>query len=402
MYSKSKLSKALVATTMVANLFASAVTPTLAQELNKTPDFTHASGPVETVQQLERPADYPEDITEWYKKNMDTRSYVVVDGETNRILAQKEATTPYPVASMSKIIAIYLVYQAMKEGKITPDTMIKTPAVIAKEIAPNPELTNVGLIEDQEYSVRDLIFGTMLQSGNDATSSLMWHLYGSEQEGAKAMNDLLHSWGITSGKMITVSGAPNLNMPQSLWYPETGENDQNVLSAADMALVAQHLVKDFPEILKVTSAKEHVIAEGTDHAVTVTNPNQLLPDSGSEYAREGVDGLKSGFTEKAGRCFVTHSHNENGREVYAVVMGVTGEHTNSYWETEILLDGVKKHPDLYKNEQLPTNMPEMDPTTTEEASQADDTEETVVDPNVKNERNNPLTNFMRNLFSFFD
>ncbi|MBG9988985.1 D-alanyl-D-alanine carboxypeptidase [Aerococcaceae bacterium DSM 111176] len=396
------IKKALISTAVFATLL-SGSTPILAQELSKTPTLSSGSELLAPVPQFERPEDYPQELVDWYDQNMDTRSYVVIDAETNRVLAQRNGTTPYPIASMSKILAAYLIYEAIEAGDISMDTMITVPEEIETDITMNPNLSNVGLLAGEEYSVEDLLNGILIHSGNDATSVVMWELFGSEQDAVQAMNDQLIEWNITNAQMFTVSGAPNGELPESLWYPGSTADDQNYMSAADMALVGQHLVEDYPQVLDITSALTYVMAEGEAYETYLGNSNQLLPESESAYAREGVDGLKSGFTDGAGRTFITHSSNENGREVYAVVMGIFDEGTSSYWETEILLDGLLDYPDMYQNEALPTNLRELpEPEVEEEESTESGATENEATENLENERNNTLTNFMRDIFNVFN
>lgn len=403
MFTQNNIKKALISSVVLATLLSNSV-PILAQGLSKTPNLSPGTELAAPVAELKLPEDYPKDLLDWYEKNMDTRSYVVIDAETNRVFAAKDATTPYAVASMSKLLAVYMIYEAIADGRIAMDTKITIPKEIETQITSNANLSNIGLIGGEVYTVKDLLYGILLHSGNDATSAVMWEIFGSEQEGVKAMNDQLAEWNITNGKMFSVSGAPNLELPEALWTPGSTSDDQNYLSAADMALVGQHLVKDFPQVLEITKTMNYVMAEGEAYATPVSNANMLLPEMGTEYSREGVDGLKSGYTDTAGRCFITHSSNENGREVYVVVMGVFDEGTTSYWETKILLDGLADYPELYKNEALPKNLrelPEVTPTQAE--TNPEDPSATTDDTsNLKNERNNTLTNFMRDIFGVFN
>lgn len=371
------------------------------QSISKTPNFSSGAEIIAPTPDFIRPEDYPQDLIDWYEQNMDTRSYVVIDAETNRVIAQKAGNTPYPVASMSKLLSTYLIYEAIENDQISLDTEITISSEIEDAFTSNPNLSNVGLLVDEVYTVEELLHGILIQSGNDATSAVLWEIYGSEQDATKAMNDKLAEWHITSAKMYTVSGAPNAEIPKSLWYPGSSEADQNIMSAADMALVGQYLVEDYPEVLDITSKMSYTLGEGTDYAVTIGNSNLLLPETGSEFARPGVDGLKSGFTDGAGRCFITHSTDENGREIYAVVMGIFDEYTNSFWETEILLDGLQEYPNMYQNEDLPTNLrqaPEEE--NVDESNEDKSTESQTEVESMPNRRNNPLTNFMRDITQF--
>ncbi|MBF6978234.1 serine hydrolase [Aerococcaceae bacterium zg-BR22] len=406
-----KLSQKIMRLSMVALLSSATLFSPLAAhaEVSKVPNLSGDAPIAAESEPLKMPEDYPQEIVDWFEKNIDSRSYIVIDGETNRVLAHQEGNVPYPIASMSKVAAIYLVYQALKEGRIKLTDNISTPQEIADTMSFNPEMSAMGLHGGVDYTVEELIYGVMLLSGNDATSALMWHLYGSEQEGVKAIRQLLNSWGITNYEFYTTSGIPNKYLPESMWMEGSNESSENQMSAADVALMAQHLVNDFPEVLKVTSAMSYVAKEGTEHEIHMSNPNQLLPDSGSKYAREGITGLKSGMTDAAGKNFVAVG-TENGRQIFAVAMGLfdTEEQGwSSYWEIEILLNKLAEFPDLYKNEALPTNLPAEPEVPEEETTQSDeldeDTKATLREQGIsdENRRDNPITNFMKGIFNIF-
>ena len=92
-------------------------------------------------------------------------------------------------------MSVYLTYKAIEEGKIKLDDKIKTPESIVRDFTDNAELSNAGLVTDAEYTVQDLLYGIMLASGNDATTLLMSHIYGSEQEAVAAIRRQLDEWG---------------------------------------------------------------------------------------------------------------------------------------------------------------------------------------------------------------
>lgn len=397
----------LILTSAIITLFSPITTYA---QVTKTPKL---SGEVPVLVEQDpfvMPDDYPQDIVEWFEKNIDARSYIVIDSQTNRVLTEKHGNTRYPIASMSKVAATYLAYQAIKDGKIKLTDKITTPQEIEDHMSFNPEMSAMGLHAGVEYTVEELIHGIMLMSGNDATSTLMWHLYGSEQEAVKAIRQLLESWGITNYEFYTTSGIPNQYLPQSFWIEGSHEASENQMTAADVALMAQHMVQDFPEITKVTSATEYVAKEDTEYEIYMTNSNQLLP--GGLYEREAINGLKSGMTDAAGKNFVA-TGSENGREIIAVAMGLfdTAEmELNSYWEIEILLNKLAEHKDLYQNENLPTNLHEI--VSIDEDTQTDIMEETTTSDEIKslleeqgipseNRRDNPVTNFMKDIFNIF-
>lgn len=376
------------------------------ENITKIPNLSKDIQEITQYEAIETPENYPQELLDWYASNIDARSYVVVDTETNKILAQQEANVPYPIASMSKVMAMYMVYKAIDEGKLALDTKITIPQEIEDYFSFNPEMSAVGLYAGEEYSVEDLIHGVMFLSGNDATSALLWEIYGSEQAAVQAIRVQLTDWGFTNFEFYTVSGIPNLYLPEELWIEGSNENSENKMSAADVALMSQYVVETYPALLDITSKYEYVFAEGTDNEQVFYTTNLLL--DGQEYGREGITGLKSGMTDAAGRNFVSTS-TENGRKVIAVVMGLfdreDGLVVTTYWETEILLDALLEYPDLYQLDGLASNKhltrEEREAELaklSEENAQAELAEQGI---ELENRRDSPVTNFMRDLFNIF-
>lgn len=398
-----RTSKWLVAITIFFTL-TSQLSLSTGLAVSKVPVLNPNSVIMESVDPIAMPEDYPQELLDWYESNVDARSYAVIDVETNKILAQREGNMPYPIASMTKILSVYLIFKAIDEGKLALDQKITIPDPIVEHISSNVELSNIWLISDFEYVVEDLIYAIMLASANDATSALMWEIYGDEQSSVLAMQNQLTEWGITNAQMYSTSGAPNEEVPESFWMPGSSSMSENTMSAADVALMAQHIVEEYPQILEISSAKEFVYMEGTDEQQFLYNPNQLL--EGGNYARQGVTGLKSGFTDAAGLNFVA-TGSQNDRDYVAVAMGTFGEGMSSYWEIEILLDGLLDYPDMHELD-LPTNLKlpennELLSEETEEEGQAieisNSEEETE---QLENKRDNPVTNFMRDVFGIFN
>lgn len=376
------------------------------ENITKIPNLSKDIQEITQYEAIETPENYPQELLDWYASNIDARSYVVVDTETNKILAQQEANVPYPIASMSKVMAMYMVYKAIDEGKLALDTKITIPQEIEDYFSFNPEMSAVGLYAGEEYSVEDLIHGVMFLSGNDATSALLWEIYGSEQAAVQAIRVQLTDWGFTNFEFYTVSGIPNLYLPEELWIEGSNENSENKMSAADVALMSQYVVETYPALLDITSKYEYVFAEGTENEQVFYTTNLLL--DGQAYSREGITGLKSGMTDAAGRNFVSTS-TENGRKVIAVVMGLfdreDGLAVTTYWETEILLDALLDYPDLYQLEGLASNKhltrEEREAELaklSEENAQAELAEQGI---ELENRRDSPVTNFMRDLFNIF-
>lgn len=381
------------------------------ENLSKSPNLSMDIAEIQEYEPLDMPADYPEDLVEHFDENVDARSFVVIDVETNRILAQRQANIPYPIASMSKVMSAYLVLKAVDEGTISMDTMIEAPAEITDVLSGNFELSSANLFAGEEYTVKDLLYGVMMLSGNDATSVLMWHLYGSEQAGTQAIIDQLYQWGFTDYEFYTTSGIPNLYLPESWWMPGSVETSENKMSAQDVALMSEYVVTEYPELLQITASEDYVFMEGTDLEQYFYTTNLLLP--GQAHGREGINGLKSGTTDAAGKNFVA-TGTENGREIVAVAMGLfprdDGLEITSYWDIEILLEGLEEYPDLHENADLPVNsLPTLEERQAQQAEEArlaaleeEGSESDAGDEPFENRRDNPITNFIGRLFKWLN
>lgn len=290
--------------------------------------------------------DYPEYLTNLPDQLIATE-YIAVDTESKRILASKLGSELYPLASMSKIFIAYLVYKAIDEGKITMDDQVSVSDDIVTYLSQNTELSSAKLQYGAMYSVRDLLFATMLPSGNDAASALIAYLYGSEQEGVRAIRQLIEEWGIEEYEFYTVSGLPLNLLPESMRIEDAPNVDsENKMSAADFALVTDHIVNAYPKILEISSTMMYTTLSGDIYY----NTNKLLP--GGEYGREGMTGLKSGTGAKALQNFVSVG-SVNGRQQIMVMMGVPHE-IDRYSQVATLYDAVNAYPNLFELSQLPS------------------------------------------------
>lgn len=151
------------------------------------------------------------------------------------------------------------------------------------------------------------------------------------------MKEQLKDWGIKDATIVNASGLNNSYLGEN--RPEgTGENDENQMSAQDVAIVARHLILDFPEILDVSSTTTQMFGENTQSPVEMVNWNWMLP--GFVNYKEGVDGLKTGTTELAGACFVG-TITKNDQRIITVVLNADGHGENPsarFNETERLMD----------------------------------------------------------------
>ncbi|OTP12498.1 D-alanyl-D-alanine carboxypeptidase [Enterococcus sp. 10A9_DIV0425] len=268
--------------------------------------------------------------------SVNAKAAFAVDANSGKILYDQDGEKTMGIASISKIIGLYIVLDQIKEGKLSWDDEVSI-SDYAETLSMTPDLSNVPLHQENKYTVKELFDSALIQSANASMVALAEKIAGSESAFLEVMNTQLKEWGIKDATIVNVSGLNNTylgaNRPDG-----TGENDENQMSAKDVAIVARHLLLDFPEVLEVTSTTTKMFGENTQSPVEMVNWNWMLP--GFVNYKEGVDGLKTGTTEFAGACFVG-TMNKDGQRIITVVLNVEGHEQNPsvrFSETSRLMD----------------------------------------------------------------
>lgn len=228
------------------------------------------------------------------------KAAIAIDSDTGKFFYEQDATTPLHIASTTKLLSIYIIYDQIRTGKLSMTDQV-TISAETSALSQNWQLSNVLLYEGQSYSVKNLIEAGFLESANAAVMALAEKVAGSEAAFVNLMRAQLTTWGITDGTIVTSTGLNNAFLGDNR-YPGSGAEEENQLSAKDLAIVARHLLQDFPEVLQITSQSQLTFAEPTDENLELENTNQML--AGMAVATDGVDGLKTGTTDLAGACFV--------------------------------------------------------------------------------------------------
>lgn len=242
----------------------------------------------------------------------------VMDNGTNKVLLDQNGNEPLYIASMTKLLPIYLINQAVEEGTISWDTAVPI-SDYAKAISQNYELSNVPLRQDFDYTVKDLYEAMVIYSANGATIAVSELLAGSEPAFVDLMKKQLDEWGIEGYSLYNVTGLPNKYASElGNLYPDAPINEENKLSARGVATVADHLLDNYPEVLETAKIQEKIFMEGSGDEVRMTTYNLMLPDQ--LYARPAVDGLKTGTTDASGASF-TGTALENDMRVITVIIG---------------------------------------------------------------------------------
>ncbi len=228
------------------------------------------------------------------------KAAIAIDSDTGKIFYEQDATTPLHIASTTKLLSMYIICDQIRTGKLSMTDQV-TISAETSALSQNWQLSNVLLYEGQSYSVKNLIEAGFLESANAAVMALAEKVAGSEAAFVNLMRAQLTTWGITDGTIITSTGLNNAFLGDNR-YPGSGAEEENQLSAKDLAIVARHLLQDFPEVLQITSQSQLTFAEPTGENLELENTNQML--AGMAVATDGVDGLKTGTTDLAGACFV--------------------------------------------------------------------------------------------------
>lgn len=257
---------------------------------------------------------------------------ILVDADTGKILYAKDEDEALPPASMTKMMTEYIVLEQIDQGEIDWDTKVQVSDYVY-ELSGNDDFSGVGLRQNVDYTVEQLYEAMAINSDNATTAALAELIADSEGEFVKMMNDKAEEIGMTDYKFVNASGLDNESLDGN--HPEgTEADDTNLMSAKSTAILAYHLLTDYPEVLDVSSMPS------TDFdGQEIRNWNYMLKhdtDYLKEFYYEGLDGLKTGNTDLAGFTF-TGTAEKDGRRLISVVMK-TDSVEERFKETAKLMD----------------------------------------------------------------
>ena len=232
-------------------------------------------------------------------------SHLLIDFNSGKVLAEKKPNERIEPASLTKIMTGYVVINELKNGNMSMEEMV-TISEKAWKTPGSKMFIEVG----KQVSVRDLIKGMVIQSGNDASVALAEHIAGSESVFAQLMNKYSETLGMTNTNFVNSTGLP---------HPD------HYTSAHDLAILTKALISKFPEEYTWYSEKKF-----TFNGITQYNRNKLL------WQDPTVDGLKTGHTDSAGYCLVSSAKREDMRLI-SVVLGTTSSEKRIQ-ETQKLLN----------------------------------------------------------------
>ncbi|MGG0412418.1 D-alanyl-D-alanine carboxypeptidase family protein [Peribacillus simplex] len=251
---------------------------------------------------------------------------IIIDGETGQIVYEKNADKVLGIASMSKMMTEYIIMESIENGKISWDQKVKINKYV-HDLSKAPNLSNVGLTEGEDYTVKELYQAMAVYSGNAATVALAQLVSGSEKSFVKLMNEKAKELGLKNHKFVNASGLNNSDLLGQ--YPSGDEDDENIMTAKDTALLAYRLINDYPEVLKIASIPKLKFRDGKEYP----NFNWMLPGLIFEY--KGVDGLKTGSTDFAGYGH-TGTVIQDGQRYITVVMKSTNKNERFADSTKLM------------------------------------------------------------------
>lgn len=221
------------------------------------------------------------------------KSAILVDNATGKVLFEKNADERLAPASMTKLGSMLLIMEAIDSGKISLDD-----EVTISEEAASMGGSQVFLEAGEVYKVHDLLKGVAIASGNDAVVALAEKIAGSQSEFVDVMNKRFKEIGATNTYFVNAHGL---------------DTENHYSTARDMSIIARELLKH-ERILEYTSIYEEYLEKNDGTKTWLVNTNKLV------RFYNGVDGLKTGFTENAGYCLTATAKKDNFRLI-SVVMG---------------------------------------------------------------------------------
>lgn len=273
--------------------------------------------------------------------NQDIKAAIVVDANEGQILYQKNSEQKYPVASMTKLLTALVLLDQIKEEKIGWNTKV-IPTQTEVELSHEEGLTNVPLEKDHQYTVKQLYQSLLVGSANASAMALAKVVAGNQENFVKLMKQKASQLGIQGEKIYNTNGLPN-GMLNEERDKNAGKDAENEFSARDMAKIAQALVKGYPEVLQTTSLKSLEFDDQGEKTV-VNNTNTLLKNQNLK-----VDGLKTGTSDAAGKCFVGTA-NKDGHRIITVVIGAKND-DDRFGITQKLMEDTYNNYIVYKIKQ---------------------------------------------------
>ncbi len=236
--------------------------------------------------------------------NLSSASYLVMDADTGKVIAERNSREPMPPASLTKVMTGYVAAGEIESGRIALQD--KVPVSVNAWRTPGSRMF---IQEGTEVSVEDLLRGIIIQSGNDASVALAEHIAGSEAAFADMMNQQAGQLGMVNSNFRNATGLPAEDHYTTAW---------------DLAVLTRNYIRQFPKNYALNSERSF-----TYNDIEQPNRNRLL------WRDRTVDGVKTGYTKAAGYCLLASAKRE-GMRLISVVMGAEND-AHRVQESQMLL-----------------------------------------------------------------
>ncbi|MBH0335401.1 D-alanyl-D-alanine carboxypeptidase [Bacillus thuringiensis] len=247
---------------------------------------------------------------------INAKAAMIIDASDGDIIYQYNENEAFAPASMSKMMTAYLLLESIHNGKVRWEDPVKMSAKAAQT-----EGARIPVQVNDALTVKDLYHALMIESANNSAVALAEHMAKSEKDFVQLMD--------AKAKQLKMSEHAKFANASGLQEPDGSETK---MTAADVAQLAYHLIKDYPEILEVTHLRQSQLAFNN---INVISTNDMLNKNNKSLYIEGMDGLKTGFTDSAGYCF-TGTAKQGDNRIITVVMG-TSSKTKRFTETNKLM-----------------------------------------------------------------
>ncbi len=254
---------------------------------------------------------------------VDASAYVIMDYHSGRVLAALEPDKIIEPASLTKMMTIYVIDHELQAGSIKLDDMVRI-----SENAWHTQGSRMFVEVGKFIPIKDLINGVIIQSGNDASVALAEHVAGTEQAFAELMNQHAKRLGMHNTHFMNATGWPH---------------PQHLTTVKDLGLLAQALIRDFPDSYPIYSQKWFEF-----NGIKQPNRNQLL------WRDQTVDGIKTGHSDSAGYCLAASAQRDNMRLI-SVLVGAKSDNSRSQGSQSLLNFGFRffeSHPVFSANKAL--------------------------------------------------
>ncbi|HDR8092651.1 D-alanyl-D-alanine carboxypeptidase [Bacillus cereus] len=247
---------------------------------------------------------------------INAKAAMIIDASDGDIIYQYNENEAFAPASMSKMMTAYLLLESIHNGRVRWEDPVKMSAKAAQT-----EGARIPVQVNDTLTVKDLYHALMIESANNSAVALAEHMAKSEKDFVQLMD--------AKAKQLKMSEHAKFANASGLQEPDGSETK---MTAADVAQLAYHLIKDYPEILEVTHLRQSQLAFNN---INVISTNDMLNRNNKSLYIEGMDGLKTGFTDSAGYCF-TGTAKQGDNRIITVVMG-TSNKTKRFTETNKLM-----------------------------------------------------------------